>query len=159
MDEMSKFQTLLSSGLAGQAGNADLAAAETVFKKIMENVSVIKPNLSSPIDAGGHPGAAAEVCPSMADTTPGGKLFRDPENSSEERERSRKKVKARTDSVRAAWAETTDDATVETLTFGGAENGGAAAPLELEPTSPAQSDDEMGKDGDKTAKSPTAVPG
>ena len=127
----------------------------------MENVSVIKPNLST--TAGGLPGvpgASAEACPTMADTVPG-KLFRDPENSSEERERSRKKVKARTDTVRATWAKTTDDlSTAVTFDFGGEANGDATVSSVVELTSPAASD---GEDdpmaGEKTAKPPTSESG
>ena len=127
----------------------------------METVTVIKPNLSTPPSASGGLGVSVEDCPSMADTAPGGKLYREPDNqSSEERDQARKKVKAKADSARTKWSGEKADISgiVESGPFGGVEPDGTTAPLSPLPTSPAEvADDAMA--GDKTADAATTVPG
>jgi len=151
MDDMAKLRSLLGTGLVGQ-DNPALQEADKMFQKIMDECSVIKPelNLSPPNTAsGGTTGvvvvADAVVDPSiMVDTEPGGKLYRPPpeqSSSADERDTVRKKAKDRTDAARS-WANTDDDDLIPMLeeTPGWRD---AAVPdgLEPEPTSPAPSDD------------------
>ena len=161
MVDMEKMRSLLNLvGLASQ-DNPDLQEASSMFKKIMDACTVIKPepNLSPPkAESGGTTGvsAAAVVDPSvMADTAIGGKLYREPDQSAsaDERDHARKKAKSKSGAAKEKWAETTDDDAIleETDNFGG----DAAASLDIVPTSPAPSDD----GADKIAKAPTSVPG
>ena len=94
---------------------------------------------------------STEDCPSMADVE-GGKLYREQENqSSEERDRVRKKAKARADDARTKWSETSDNSNaVETGSFGdGVGADGAISPV----------DASMLDAGDKTAEPAATLPG
>jgi hypothetical protein len=103
MVDMEKMRSLLNLvGLASQ-DNPDLQEASSMFKKIMDECIVIKPEpiLSPPkAESGGTTGvsSAAIVDPSaMADTAIGGKLYREPDQSAsaDERDHARKKAKSK----------------------------------------------------------------